>query len=418
MNRVVRLAIVGAMVAAAAACTGSKDSPAPIRVGAIYPLSGAQGPGGLDEFRGVRVAADLVNEGGGVHGRPIQLVPVDVPRGDAAPSAIDRLASEGVRLVVGSYGSTISVPASVEAQRRGMLFWETGAVGEMATSTPMDLVFRVPPTGMYLGTRAISFVADRLAASWNRAPRSLRIAIAFVNDVYGRSVARGAEEEIAQRGLDLVTRVGYDPRTSDLTSVVGKVAAARPDVLFVSAYVKDGIELRHQVIDQHVPLLGMIGTSSSYCMPAFGAALGSGAVGVYASDKPDEETLGANALDADAKGVLSRAGEMYRSRFGGEMSAAALAGLAAGWALFHDVMGSAEGFTPRAVAAAAREADIPDGGLPNGSGLRFGEPGTPEADSNLRAASVIEQWTGDEEPVVVWPERFVSQPVKLLPLGP
>jgi hypothetical protein len=81
-------------------------------------------------------------------------------------------------------------------------------------------------------------------------------------------------------------------------------------------------------------------------------------------------------------------------------------------------MPAAGDVTPAAIAEAARAADIPDGGLPNGSGLRFGAVGTPEADSNLRAASVIEQWTGDEEPVVVWPERFVEQPVKLLPLGP
>jgi branched-chain amino acid transport system substrate-binding protein len=418
MKRLIGIATVLALAATASAACDPNERPEPIRVGAVYPLSGSQGAGGLQEYHGVAVAAQLVNADGGEDGRPIRLVPVDVQRGDAAPAAVEDLAGRGVRLVVGSYGSTISVPAADEAQRRGMLFWETGAVGEMASPKPADLVFRVPPTGAFLGARAIAFVADRLAPSWGADPSSLRIAIAFVNDVYGRSVARGAEDEVARRGLDLVGRFGYDPRASDLSAVVRKVAATDPDVFFVAAYVRDGIELRRQTIAQGLELRGMIGTSSSYCMPAFGKALGRDAVGVFASDKPDEVTLGADALTEAAADVLARGSERYRARYGEEMSAAALAGFAAGWALFHDVLGSASGIAPADVASAARAADIPLGGLPNGSGLRFGPAGTAEATSNVRAASVVEQWAGGEEPVVVWPERFVEEPVRLVPLGP
>src|SRR5439155_447475 len=79
----------------------------------------------------VLLAADLANAGGGVDGRPIQLVPLNVPGSDAAAAGVDELAGQGIRLVLGSYGSTISQPAALEAVRRGMLFWETGAVGSM-----------------------------------------------------------------------------------------------------------------------------------------------------------------------------------------------------------------------------------------------------------------------------------------------
>ena len=41
---------------------------------------------------------------------------------------------------------------------------------------------------------------------------------------------------------------------------------------------------------------------------------------------------------------------------------------------------------------AARSIDAPKGSLPNGSGLRFGAAGTPEAGWNLQAESVIWQW--------------------------
>ncbi len=107
------LALLLALLLAAAACTG--DPPEPVRVGAIYPLSGTQGMGGIDEFHGVQVAAELVNADGGIGGRPVVLDQVDVPEADAAPGAIKELADRGVDLVLGSYGSTISSPAATAA---------------------------------------------------------------------------------------------------------------------------------------------------------------------------------------------------------------------------------------------------------------------------------------------------------------
>ncbi len=77
-----------------ASCTS--DPPEPVRVGAIYPLSGTQGMGGVDEYHGVRVAAELVNAEGGVGGRPVVIDQVDVPEADAAPGAIKALADRAL----------------------------------------------------------------------------------------------------------------------------------------------------------------------------------------------------------------------------------------------------------------------------------------------------------------------------------
>jgi len=73
---------------AGVACTRG-EAPAEIRVGAVYPLSGSQGPGGIDEHRGIMLAADLANQDGGVDGRRIRLESVDTPGSDAAAAAVD-----------------------------------------------------------------------------------------------------------------------------------------------------------------------------------------------------------------------------------------------------------------------------------------------------------------------------------------
>jgi branched-chain amino acid transport system substrate-binding protein len=173
----------------ASSCSGRKP---PIRVGAVYPLSGSQGPGGLEEYQGVATAVVLVNQDGGVDGRPVDLRAIDVAGADAAPDAVATLHREGISFVLGSYGSTIALPASQAAARNGMLYWETGAVGQMTEEGAGRLIFRVSPSGGVLGQAAVRFVARQLAPLLNRSAGTLRFAVTNVDDVYGRAVAQGA----------------------------------------------------------------------------------------------------------------------------------------------------------------------------------------------------------------------------------
>jgi branched-chain amino acid transport system substrate-binding protein len=413
-RRTIALACLASITAAA--CARTED---PIRVGAVYPLTGAQAEGGgLDEFRGAELAAALVNEDGGVGGRPIELVPIDVPGADAAPGAIGSLHDRGVDLVLGSYGSTISRPAAEGAALRDMLFWETGAVGEMTGTGAGELVFRVSPTGGTLGHAAVAFIADELSPMLHRDARSLRFAVADVDDVYGRSVARGALDEIGHRGLTLAGTFPYDPYEADLKTLARTIARSDPDVLFVSAYLEDGVALRRETVRQGLDLVASIGTSSSYCHPAFGEALGEDALGLFASDKPDSGSLNTEGLSEEAQDLLVRASTSFRGRYGEEMSAPALSGFSAAWALFHDVIPRASSPRAEAVARAARGIRIPRGALPNGSGLSFAAPGTPDAGANLRAASVIWEWVGVGQRAVVWPPQFATTSIRPIDIAP
>jgi len=416
------MATVLAVVFLATSCSGSGGSasrPDPLRVGAIYPLSGSQGPGGLEEYRGVELAARLANQSGGVAGRPIRLVPVDAPEADAAPGAVQRLASQGIGVMLGSYGSTISEPAAQAASRGGQVFWETGAVGElMGLPSGGDRVFRVAPAGSLLGRAAMDFTASQLLPRLKRQPAGLRYTVAAVDDQFGDGVARGAIAELRARGQTVAGDLRYDPGRDPAAAVVRRIAATRPDVLFVVAYLDDGVAIRKQIVQRKLHLVANIGTSSSYCMPAFGAALGRDAVGLFASDKPAADWLSARGLAPDAIALLNKANHAYRDAYGDSMSAAALAGFAGAWALLHFVLPKAGSTDPGRVAAAARAVEVPMGGLPNGSGLRFGAVGTPDASDNLGAASVIWEWVGVNDRQITWPPRFATAPIKALEITP
>ncbi|HEX7246910.1 MAG TPA: ABC transporter substrate-binding protein [Actinomycetota bacterium] len=411
--------LIAAATLALSACTATAAGEDPIRVGAIYPLSGSQGQGGIDEHRGATLAAELVNADGGVGGRPIELVSTDVAAAEAAPGAVERFDADGIDLVIGSYGSTISAPASETAAAHDMLFWETGAVGMLTgRSEPGVRTFRMPPTGAVLGRNAIAFTSGPLADAFGRDATDLRYAVSFVDDLYGRSVAGGALQAALEQGLDVVGRFGYDLATADYDALARRIDRSDADVLFVSSYLADAIALRRALVRNGVDLLGSIGTSSSYCMPEFGAALGKDALGLFASDKPSGDAIDPSTLRTEGAALLERARAAYDDRWHEEMSPAALAGFSAAWALFAEIMPSAADMTPDAIAEAALDAELPRGSLPNGSGLDFGAPGTATAGDNTAAAAVIWEWMVPGEHMVVWPPELATHEVRPLDIAP
>jgi len=416
-----------AAVAAVIALVAAACSPGPpsggdaLTIGAVYPVSGKQGPGGTEEVAGARLAVELANDRGGVHGRPVRLDVVDVGAGEAAPSAIENLRRRGIDLVLGSYGSTISAPAAVAANRRGMLLWETGAVGEIAPEAGAgESFFRLAPMGASLGRAAVAFVRDQLTPLLGVPAEPMRYAVAYVDDAYGRSVGLGAADEVESSGQVLAGAFPYDLRGFDARGLARSIAETRPDVLFVSAYLEDGVALRTATVDEGLALRASVGTSSSYCMPSFAARLGRAAVGLFASDKPDAHQVAQvrpGTLARGAREALAWASTRYRQRHGEDMTPAALSGFANTWALVGHVLPAAgPGAGAAAVAAAARRLKLGPGTLPNGAGLDLSGPGVLDAGENRAAVSVIWQWVDDRTQAVVWPPAFATRPLQAIPI--
>lgn len=411
MRRLSRVLVVLALLPACSTATATRHSA--LVIGAVYPTAGAQGEGGAEEWHGVQLAAEYVNAHGGIRGRAVDLDLRDVERGEDAPAALESLRRNGVDLVLGSYGSTISAPASVAAAAAHQLFWETGAVGETVPGSGAGRTFfRLPPAGQTLGAEAVAFVRTDLAPRLH-VTRPLRFSLVAVDDVYGAAVAGGAQAEIARRGEVLAGLHRYDPRIFDPAALVRAVAADRPDVLFVTAYLDDGIAIRKATVAQRLPLLVNIGTSSSYCMEDFGEELGRDAVGLFASDKPDAHQVNESALTPDARAALEWARETYEQRFHDDMTAAALTGFSSTWALLTKVLPSAPSASVDDVAAAALRVKLDRGALPNGSGLDLAPAGASDAGTNRAAASVVWEWVGVEQRAVVWPAAFANHDVVL-----
>lgn len=386
-------------------------------LGAVYPLTGPQGDGGREELAGVKTAVDILNRQGGVQDRQVRLVVKDAPTAAAGVAAVDELvAKERVPAILGSYSSVVAVAASAEASRLRTIWWETGAVADDVTMPPSGqappYVFRTVATGSNLGRTSAQFTSEVLLPHWGIAPHEARVVLLYEGDVYGRSVAAGARDEAKRRGITHVVEIPYDAGHVDPQAIAREVREQRPDFLWDSSYLADGIALWRAIAGSGVQLKGAIGTSSAFCMPEFGAALGPEATGLFASDKPDG-TINDAALSADAKATLKLAEETYSKAERKQIGISGLAGFVGAWALLHDVAPSAKALTPDGLRDAAMAVDMPAGAEVNGAGLRFGPPGSPDAGQNQRAAGVVWQWQDGAEKVV-FPAGYETAPPRLI----
>ena len=449
-HRLGALALVLVLVATVAGCGSGVQ---PIRIGAVFPISGNAASLAGPELTGVQIAADLINADGGIAGRPIELVVHDLRSRDEADGVMADLAGQGIEIVIGAYSSDLSIAASEAADRAELLYWEAGAVADRLTGRGLQMVFRVGTTGGTLGANSSLFAARELAGRLGKDASELRVALAVADDEYARTVADAAESTAVDLGMPVVTRTSYNLYLPDWPAVMADLRAAQPDVIILVSHIPDGIAFRQAMLDADLRVGALIGSTMAECDPDFAGELGEDAIGIFASDRP---TAGfqPSALGAEAAATYARFEGKWRDAakggagdgtggsgdgtggYGGryddadysihgpgedataEESEEALAGFTAAWALFHHVLPAADSTTApsaEAVAEAARAVDLPEGSLPNGAGLRFSKD-LASLGQNERAAAVIWQWTAVRTYEFVWPPTYATDEIAFVPL--
>src|SRR6266568_2006236 len=120
-------AFVLAAVLVAAGCTGGGgggETSKPLVIGASLPGTGDFAQPGEASKRGYTIWQDMVNSGGGLLGRQVQLKIVDdASSQDTVVSDYNRLISQDkVDLLLGTFSSLLNIPASAVAEKAGMTY--------------------------------------------------------------------------------------------------------------------------------------------------------------------------------------------------------------------------------------------------------------------------------------------------------
>ena len=133
MKKLTALVLALCMALGLAACGGSKDNGSAagstaaasgdtVKIGVFEPQSGDNGAGGKQEILGVQYAnsvAPTVEIGGKTYNVKLEIVDNESSN-DKAVSAASQLVSKGVSMVLGSYGSGVSIAASDTFKNAGV----------------------------------------------------------------------------------------------------------------------------------------------------------------------------------------------------------------------------------------------------------------------------------------------------------
>ena len=167
MKKVLSLALALIMVFALCSfgTVAYADNPV-VKIGVFEPQSGDNGAGGKQEILGMQYANKMtptVEIGGTVY--DVELVYADnASSNDKAPTAAQELISQGVSLVLGSYGSGVSIAASDTFANAGV-----PAIGVTCTNPQVtagcDVYFRICFLDPFQGTVLANFAKSELGAT-------------------------------------------------------------------------------------------------------------------------------------------------------------------------------------------------------------------------------------------------------------
>ncbi|MDR0929111.1 MAG: ABC transporter substrate-binding protein [Oscillospiraceae bacterium] len=247
MKKVFALALVLAML-----LTGTAMAENVIKVGVFEPASGDNGAGGKQEVLGVEYANSLVPTvtiGGEEY--KIELVIVDnQSQTDKAVSAAESLVSEGVSIVVGSYGSGVSMAG-------GDIFAEAKipAIGASCTNPNVTLLcdyyWRVCFLDPFQGTVMANFAMEEKAAK-------TAYVLTQLGDDYSTGLGYYFQQAFEALGGTVVAET-FTEGTSDFNAYLNNAKNAGAEVVFAPSSTTSASLIIDQAASMDVPFAIMAG---------------------------------------------------------------------------------------------------------------------------------------------------------------
>jgi branched-chain amino acid transport system substrate-binding protein len=425
--RLVRLATVAAAVALALPAAAAPP-PGPIKIGVIYDHTGPfAAAGSLACYRGTKLAIDMVNEKGGVLGAyPIRQIDADSQsKAEAAINEAERLLNaEAVDVLLGVYSSAHAVPLAEKVDRQKKFLWITTAISDAVfKDRNLRYAFRPQTHSGRFGELSVQYIAAHAQDRFKKPARELRVAIIYEDGPYGTGVGAANEAEARRQGMPVVLKEGYSAQAPDLSSLVTRLRAARPDVLFHTGYNPDITLFLRQSKELGLRVRAMIGHGAGHSqIGKLREAFGDDVEYFHTVDPAAAQLLDPKKLRPGIGAITAEMVTRYTAAYGaGELPPHVSMGFNNTWILLNDVLPRAirthGGWDPEALARAARETDIPDGGTLQGYGVKFHPPGHPMAGQNLRAFPVVYQAQGGKFEIV-FPQRVqTKEPVLPLPVS-
>lgn len=387
----------------------------PIRIGAIFPLSGPLALLGTESFEAADLARKMVNEQGGVNGRQVEFIKADAPDSTAGANEANRLITkEGVKMIIGTYSSGIALASTPVAERNGIPYLELVAGSDKVNQQGFKYVFRSNENASNLGGQAVDFAANTLAPKLGISKGDLKVAIIHEDGAFGTSVANAVKKRAEVLNVPVVIFEDYSANSVDLSSLILKLKEANPDVVIATSYLNDAVLFIKQAKQYDFNSKAIIGTSAGYGLPDLAQNLGNDVDGIFVTEAP--ALVNPNGLSDEAKKLDAEFRKRWNELKGRDPAGHAYRAFSGTYALLTKVLPNATSVDdPEAIRKALLAVDLPKGSLPNGWGLKFLGPDDPNAGLNERRFAGVQQWQ-DGSLHMVAPEDLATVEVKNVPL--
>lgn len=211
------------MAAAFVSCGGEKA--AVVKIGVFEPASGDNGAGGKQETLGIQYANSVtptVEIGGKEYKVQLEIVDNESSN-DKAVTAASELISKGVSVVLGSYGSGVSIAASDTFAAANV-----PAIGVTCTNPQVTLgnehYFRICFLDPFQGTVLANLAADKFAAK-------KAYCLSKLGDDYSGGLVKYFVEAFKKLGGEIVEET-FPDGTSDFAAYVANAKKTGADVFF------------------------------------------------------------------------------------------------------------------------------------------------------------------------------------------
>jgi branched-chain amino acid transport system substrate-binding protein len=371
-----------------------------ITIGFTNSETGALNVDSVGQFNGFKLWRDQVNAAGGIKAgdKTYQIAFVtydDQSKPDRVQQLYSRLIlQDNADFLFSPYSSGLTATAAIISEQYGKIMITTGASEDKTYQLGNKYLYE-----MY--TPASAYLAGALDALKAANPKA-RIAMAYADDAFAKTVATAARAYARTIGMDLVFDEAYAPNTTDFGPLINKIISAKADALIGGGHYTDGSTLARQVNDHKAPL-AFISLLVAPDSPQF-ATLGESAVNVTAPSQWAPQAAFKPDFGPDPKTF----GDAYRKAYGIEPSYHAAGGYAAGLILQHAIQ-QAGTVDPDAVAAKLDATDLE---------TFYGHVSfyTDSGRHGLQAghAMVIVQWQqkgGQLIKEVVWPKNGATAPL-------
>lgn len=201
-----------------------------VKIGVFEPTTGENGGGGLQEVLGMRYARQThptVTIGGEEY--KVELVEVDNKSDKTeAVNAAQKLVSEKVSVVLGSYGSGVSIAA-------GQIFADAKipAIGASCTNPQVtqgnDFYFRVCFLDPFQGTVMANYANDNGAKT--------AAVITQLGDDYSSGLGSFFKTAFTGLGGNIVSEEQFQTNQTDFKAILTNIKAQNPDIIFAPSSI-------------------------------------------------------------------------------------------------------------------------------------------------------------------------------------